>query len=173
MNTITIEIENKVGQLLDVLEKDIQRSRHVLLRLDQLRSLVIKRDDHGLSRILAEIKVESGNNKDNEIRRQLLRRDLAKAFECNLEQLTLTRLETRLTGEIKVQVSTVKESLQMVTEKLRKEYLSTAMLLCECARFNRMLLKNIFEFSQRGAVTYSPNGLAQPHGNAAFMNLQF
>jgi hypothetical protein len=173
MNTVTIEIENKVSQFLDVIEKEIQRSRHVLLRLEQLRSLVIKRDDDGLGRILSEIKAESGSYKDNEIKRQLLRRDLASFFGCRMDQMTLTKLQENLSGEIKDQVTELKENMQIVTQKLRKEHLSTAMLLAECARFNRMLLKNIFEFSQRGTVTYSPNGQTQRQGSSAFMNIQF
>lgn len=132
MNTISIEIENKVTQFLDVLKRDIQRSEDALLTLDQLRSSVIKRDDLALSKILARIKAQSNNNKDIDIKRQLLRRDLANALNCSCDQVTLTRLETELPGEIKTQVSSVKANLMMVTEKLRTEYFSTAMLLSEC-----------------------------------------
>lgn len=173
MNIVTIEIENKISQFLDIIEKEIQKSRHVLLRLEQLRSLVIKRDDQGLGKILAEIKVESGSYRDIEIKRQLLRRDLANFFRCRPDQVTLTKLQENSNGEIKDQVTDMKEKLKIITEKLRKEYLSTAMLLAECARFNRMLLKNIFQFSHRGSVTYSPNGQAQRQSSCAFMNLQF
>ena len=173
MKTVTIEIENKVDQFLAVIDGDIQLTRKTLARLDQLRSLVIKRDDAGLSKILSDIQAESGSYRDNELKKQSIRYELGMALGCRLEQVTLTMLEAELSGEKKAEVSRTKSCLQMLGEELKKEYSSTAMLLSECARFNRVLLKNIFEFSQRGMVTYNPKGSAERQGNSAFVNLQF
>ncbi|MHC4114594.1 MAG: hypothetical protein ACYSSL_04650 [Planctomycetota bacterium] len=173
MKTATTEIEDKVDQLLIVLDKDIQHIVENLSRLNDLRGLVVKRDDVSLYKLLESIKSESNSYKENELKRQSLREELAIASNCSLKQMTLSRLEAELSGEKKAEVAERKTKLQTLAEKLKKELLSTTMLLSDCARFNSMLLKSVFEFGQAGTITYSPKGSAERQTNSAFVNLQF
>jgi len=173
MKTVAIEIEDKVDQLLVVLDRDIQHIQENLLRLNELRGFVIKRDDASLRKLLESIQPESNNYKSNELKRRLLREELAIALDCSLEQMTLSRLEAELYEEKKAEVAERKTKLQTLTGKLKKEHLSTAMLLSDCARFNSMLLRSILKLGQAGTITYSPNGSADHQTNAAFVNLQF
>jgi hypothetical protein len=55
MKTAMIEIEDKVDQLLAVLDKDIQHIQDTLSTLNELRGLVIKRDDASLHKLLESI----------------------------------------------------------------------------------------------------------------------
>ncbi|MHC4122101.1 MAG: hypothetical protein ACYSSI_00890 [Planctomycetota bacterium] len=173
MKTATIEIEDKVEQLLIVLDKDIQQIIENLSRLNDLRGLVVKMDDVSLHKLLESIKSESNSYKDNESKRRLLREELAIASGCSLEQMTLSRLEAELSGEKKAEVAERKTKLQTLAEKLKKEHLRTTMLLSDCARFNKVLLKSILELGQAGTTTYSPKGSAERQTNSAFVNLQF
>lgn len=173
MKTTTVEIEDKVAQLLVVLDKDIQHIMENLSRLNELRGLIVKRDDVSLYRLLESIKSESNLYKENELKRKLLRKELAIASNCSLEQMTLSRLEAGLSGEKRAEIAGRKTKLQTIAEKFKKEYLSTTMLLSDCARFNSVLLKSVLEFGRSGAVTYSPKGLAKQQGSLAFVNLQF
>jgi len=173
MKAAAVVVEDKVEELLVVLDKDIQHIRESLLRLDELRGLVVKRDEAGLSKLLESIRVESDSYRSHELKRQSLRKELAAALDCNFEQMTLSRLETRLSEEKKTQVAERKNKLRSLIAELKKEHLSTAMLLSDCARFNRLLLKSIFDLGNTGTVYYNCNGAAKRQGDTAFVNLQF
>ena len=59
-----------------------------------------------------------------------------------------------------------------LTQELKREYLSTTLLLSECARFNNKLLKGIFDFGKNGAVYYNSNGATKRQTDMAFVNLK-
>jgi len=50
---------DKVDELLVILDKDTQQIQESLSRLNELRSLVIKRDDAALGKLLERIQYES------------------------------------------------------------------------------------------------------------------
>lgn len=173
MKTVATGIEDKVDELLVCLDTDIENIKESLSRLNDLRRLVVKRDDASLGKLLESIRAESDSYKKNELRRQSLRKELATALDCSIEQVTLSRLDTVLPEERKVQVAERKGKLQSLAEQLKKEHLSTALLLAECARFNRLLLKSIFDLGRTGMVYYGSDGSAKRQIDTAFMNLQF
>lgn len=167
------EIENKVDQLLFVLDKDIQQMEKSLSRLNEWRSLVVKRDDAGLGKLLEKIQSESDSYRCNELKRQSIRKELAIILGCSPNQITLSTLEAELAGEKKAQVAEKKATLRLLADQLKREHLSTSLLLSDCARFNGVLLKSVLEFGQGGAITYSPKGFAKRQAGPAFMSFQF
>jgi len=173
MKTATAEIEDKISELLVVLDKDIQHIQDSLSRLNELRSLVIKRNDADLGKLLESIQTESDGYRSHELKRQSIRKELANALDCNFEQVTLSGLEDVLPEEQKAQVATRKVQLRALTEELKKEHLSTVMLLSDCARFNRQLLKSVFDLGKMGVVYYNSRGSAKRGMTEAFVNLQF
>ena len=173
MKTVPVEIVEKIDRLLAVLDNDIRHMEETLSRLNELRALVIKRDDVSLRKLLENIQAEANNYRDNELKRRMLREELAVAFGCGIEQMTLSRLEAELSGEKKDEVARRKIKVQILAGRLKKEHLNTALLLSDCARFSRTLLKNIFELGSSGVMTYSPRGYAEHGTNRAFVNLQF
>ncbi len=164
---------DKIDELLAVLDKDIEHIKKSLLRLNELRSLVVKRDDVSLGKLLESIQTESDSYSANELERQSIREKLATALDCNVEQMTLSQLEEILQGEKKAQVAKRKAALRSLTKELKKEHLCTALLLSDCARFNRVLLKSIFDPGKTEAITYSSDGCKKRQANMAFVNLQF
>jgi hypothetical protein len=173
MKATAVEIEDKVDELLVILDKDAQYVQQSLLRLNELRSLVIKRDDAALGRLLRSIQPESDSYRSNELKRQLIRKELATALDCDLKQMTLSRLEEVLPEGKKTQVTERKDRLRLLTGELKTEYLSTTMLLSDCARFNSLLLKSIFDLGKTEMVYYNSNGAAKRQTDAAFVNLEF
>ena len=173
MKIRAINIEDKVDELLVVLDEDIENIQKNLSRLNELRSLVIKHDDAALSKLLEGIQAETGSNLRHELKRQWIRQELANALGHDIKQMTLSTLETDLPKEKQVQVTRRKAKLTSLIEKLKKEHLSTAMLLADCARFNRLLLKNVFQHANSGTVTYNPKGAAERQGGSAFVNLEY
>ncbi|HEW79680.1 MAG TPA: hypothetical protein ENH34_06945 [Phycisphaerales bacterium] len=173
MKEATIEIEDKIDELLTCLDKDIQHIQECSLQLNELRSLVVKRNDASLGKLLETIRVESDSYRSCESQRQSIREELAIAIGCNTRQMTLSRLEAVLPKEKKAQVAERKAKLRVLTEELKKEHLSTALLLSDCARFNSLLLKSIFDLGSTGIVCYNSNGATKRQDDTAFVNLSF
>jgi hypothetical protein len=155
---VAIEIENMVDEMLECLDVDIEHIQKNLSRLNELRSLVIKRDDASLQALLDCIQAESENYKENELKRQMLRKILADSLGCNVEKITLSMLGNLLSIIKRNRVSERKSQLKTLIENFKREYANTIILLSECARFNRMMIKNIFNPGRKGSVYYRANG---------------
>ncbi len=173
MNNAAIEIEDAVDKLLAVLDEDIRHIRESLSTLDDLRHSVIKRDDVSLRKLLEGARSESSGYRNNEAKRRLLREELAIVLDCAPGQMTLSRLETELSGEKKAHVAERKITLRTLIGKLRTEHVSTMMLLSDCARFNGMLLKSVLQLGGTGEITYSPQGSVQRRIDTVFVDSQF
>jgi len=173
MKATAISIEDKVDELLLVLDEDIRHIQQSLSRLNELRSLVIKRDDVALGKLLELIQGESEGYRSHELKRQSIRKELASALGFGLAQMTLSTLEASLPKGKKEQVTEKKAKLKSLIKELKKEHLSTALLLSDCARFNRMLLKGVFNLGNTRTVYYGSNGAAKQQSDMAFVNLQF
>ena len=167
------QVSKAIDKLLAILDKDIRHIEDSLVWLNELRSLVIKRNDADLSKLLQKIKVEADNYTANESERQLIRKKLADIFECDTEQMTLSALEDILPKEKKALITDRKIKLKELIEQLRKEHLSTALLLSDCARFNNLLFKTIFDIGKTEMVMYSPSGATKKHVDKSFVNLKF
>lgn len=173
MKAATIEIEEKVDELLVCLETDVRHMQESLSNLNELRALVIKRDDTALGKLLENIRAESNRYANHESSRQSMRKELAGILCCNFEQVTLSAIKAYLPQAKKEQVTQMQTELKALTGELKKEHLRTALLLSECARFNSLLLRSIFDLGQTGAVYYNSNGATKRQMDTAFMNLQF
>ena len=163
----------KIDELLSVLHKDIEHIEATLSRLEQLRTLVVKHNEKDLNRLLEKIRAETKSYKGNELKRQVLRKQLADEKGCSLERMTLSSLEMILSGTKKAELSETKSKLQSLTNQLKREHLRTALLLSECARFNRLLLKSVFDFVSPGDISYNSKGSARRQMDTAFVNMRF
>ena len=172
MKAATAPIEDKVDQLLVYLDRDARHIQESLQQLNEMRRLVIKRDEAALGRLLENIQGASDCYKDYELNRKSIRKELADRLGCNVEQITLSALESCLPEAKKDRVTQMKAKLRSLTAELKKEYLSTALLLSECARFNNMLLKGIFDLGKTESIHYKSNGETRRHIDTAFVNLQ-
>ncbi len=172
MKTV-IKLEDKIDEMLTVLDKDIQHMQENLSMLNELRSLVIKHDNAALGRLLESIQVSADSYAANEAKRDSIRLQLSEALGCSVEKVTLSRLETAVTKDRKIRITETKARLKSLAEELKKEYLGTAMLLSECARFNNLLLKSIFGFGKTGTTTYNSSGVAKRQADAALVNIKF
>ena len=157
------EIENYVDEMLDCLDVDIEHIRKNLSRLNEMRELVIKRDDVELRKLLDSIQGESDIYRENETRRLMLRKKIADSLGCGIENITLSKLANRLPENKRNRVIEKKEQLKSLVGNFKKEYAGTIVLVSECARFNKMLLRSIFNHGQTGSVYYGANGTVREH----------
>lgn len=173
MKTVVLDIEEKVDELLGCLEGDIEHMEDSLLTLDELRGFVIKQDKSALGKLLDKARNASTKYRIHERKRQKVRSELAKLLDCRGKDVTLSKLETVVSEEKKAFVVQTKIKLNTLTRKFLKEYSNTAMLLAECTRFNRLILKSIFNFGNADAVVYDADGTAKEQNQRAFMDMQF
>ena len=59
MKPVDIKIENKINELLCCLDKDCQYIEEMFSQLNELRKLIIKRDDAALGKMLETVKTKS------------------------------------------------------------------------------------------------------------------
>ena len=94
-----------------------------------MRSLVIRRDEQGLSRLLDTIQAEAAEYQRNESRRTTLRRKIADAFAGDPKQVTLSWLQSVLPPTKSSLLAERKTTLKALTDSLKTEYAKAAMLL--------------------------------------------
>ena len=171
MNEQTVDITDRIKELLNVLERDMGHIEYAVSKLNDLRGFVIKRDEKGLLQLLGEIQEETKDYQANEERRNIIRKELAGLFGCQLQELTLSVLKKRVSGAAAAAIAESQEKLKTMVGRLRVEYVSTAALLSECSRINSALLRIIFNRSRMGPACYDSNGLTTRESGAAFMNM--
>ncbi len=172
MNNTVVQIEDKVRELLDVLEKDIEHIEQNLSRLSELRALVVKRDNASLEELLNRIRADVQEYEANEMNRKLIREQLAGILGCECEQVTLSRLEEIVSQDNRAVIAQCKSRLSTLVKQLGAEHKSTMMLISDLSRFNKLLLDSIFDKSRLGGTTYNAGGSAQQHETAAFLSFQ-
>lgn len=173
MEATTSVAEEKLDELLGVLDRDIRHIRECLASLNELRSSVVRRDDASLGRLLDRIRLESDGYRANELKRQSIRKELAHILNCRFEQMTLSTLETVLPKETRAQISRRRAELRPLVNELKREHLSTMLLLSECARFNGLLLASILDLGKTEMLVYSPKGAASQQADNVFVNFHF
>lgn len=174
-------IESRIAALLEVLEADARHLASALSRLDLLRSLLIRRENAGLERLLGDIHQQADAYRAIEQKRQQLRRELALELGCTEGELTLSRLREELTRHacseaerrLAAAVADRQARLRSLAAQVRREHSLTALLLQEAARFNQSLWRVFLGSAGRGCTTYSPTGTACRDAGAALMSMQF
>jgi len=173
--------ESKITALLEVLDEDIRHLESALSRLELLRTLLIRRENAALELLLGDIQQQADAYRTIEQKRQQLRKDVARDLGCTEGELTLSRLRKELAGptcseaqrRCGAAVADRQTRLRSLAAQLRREHTLTALLLRDCARFNRSLLRVFLGSAGRGCATYTPTGAAQRDPGAALMSIQF
>lgn len=155
-----IELEVLVDELVVVLDKDIVQIELTLERLDSLRGAVIRRDEDGLRDLLELIQAEGTEYNSVEARREEIRGRLSIILGCDFEEMNLSALCSVLEGERERAIYSKREILVELTSKLRMEHTCTMILLRECSRLNKAMLKGMFGRGDE-SVTYTCRGNAQ------------
>lgn len=165
-------VETKVERLLAVLDEDVRHLETTLVQLDTLRGLLIKRDDATLDQLLGEIRGRTEAYTENEQLRQTLRADLGSALGCDAGRLTLSKLQSMLPQSQRAALALRQKKLRSLVAELKREYTLTVVLVSDCARFNRTLMRAFFGSGSQAGVIYSPSGQARQQTNATLMSLQ-
>jgi hypothetical protein len=171
MRAIRDDLEGLVDELAGVLEENIHQVKLTIVRLDELRGAVIKRDEAGLRALLTTIQDEGPEYNMVEMRREGIRKRLAGILGCRAEELNLSQICECLSEEKREAILSRQKELQVLARRLRVEHTSTRVLLMECRRFNNALLRGIFGEGGEG-VTYDKRGGASWECEGSTTNLR-
>jgi hypothetical protein len=174
MNISKVNQEKIIEQLLVYLEYDAQYLQNCLSYLDDLKKLVIKRDEASLRRLLEVIQAGMADHKKQESIRQQILDELAGCLDFDNRHVTLTVLEQSglLSLDKQTRITAQKAKLKTLVIKLKAEYEHTARFLTECSRFNSIVLKSIFALGKTGGISYNAAGAAKRHNEPAFVNMR-
>lgn len=172
-DALPMEVQARVTELLEVLDKEIQHVEATLLRLDALRTSLIKRDDGALEKLLADIHQLGETHAATEQRRERLRRDLAADLGWPQHDVTLSRLVNQLTEPSRTCLAQRQARLKVLIAQLKREHTLTTVLISDCASFNRSLLRAFFGPACKSGMTYSPSGTAKHPTGMSLLNMQF
>ncbi len=173
MESARAGIEQKIERLLGILDEDIRYVQRALSLLDELRAGLVKRDYAALSGLLEEIRRQADAQRTRDSERRSMREEFGAALGWEVGEVTLSRLEGTAPPGKREELSRRKTQLQSLTEELKKEHLKTAMLLSDCARFNRELLMSILESGKVGPITYGSDGTVCGSAHSVLVSMQF
>lgn len=159
---------DEVNAFMDAQTAYVQQT---LERLDALRAAVIRRDENALEELSGEVQHEAVRKAQYDRSMQLLRQKLAVLLDCPAEAVCLSRFCEHLPAEERQATASRQKQLQGLVRRLNNELCATDSLLRECARFNRVLLNNLFGNSQQ-AATYDARGVNRWSLQGSLMNMR-
>lgn len=151
------KIEVLIDELMDILDADSGQIESTLEHLDRLRSAVIKRDEESLKSLLDQVGRESDRYRIIEMKRQQIRKYIADLAGCDVETMNLSKICSLVDGQKAVAIAERQRNLHEMVEKLNVEHTCTTLLLRECSRLNKALLKGIVGGGDE-VVTYTARG---------------
>jgi hypothetical protein len=160
-----------VRALLAALDKDINHIRTSLDILERMRTYLIKRDEAGLTELLAEVRTINFHYYDHDTQRQRLRESLAQLLGRPTETVTLSQLENDLPVTWRQPLREKKLLMQGLVGQLQRQWQITGALLNDCARLNHHLFQSIFQPPAERVMTYGPGATRQPHTSGNIMNM--
>lgn len=171
MKTLSLEFDNYIDPLIEVLERDMEHIECSIEVLDQLRGMVIKRDDKSLNLLLEKVRIKTNKYATVENRRQTIRKELARIWGCDVSEMTLTKMIGILSPHRSKQMQETKNKLESLLERFKAEHLSTFKLLTECSRFNEVMLSALLN-GKRDESTYNRQGSMKWQSKQNIVNLQ-
>ncbi|HPD45822.1 MAG TPA: flagellar export chaperone FlgN [Anaerohalosphaeraceae bacterium] len=148
-------LEDYIKQLLGVLDEDAAHIQRTLEQLNALRAAIIKREEAALQELLDAVGEEGRHYRQVEMRRQRIC-DLIAGFTDGRRPINLSALCEMTDGPLREQIRTRQTELKKLVETLRMEHTCTMILLRECSRLNKMLLKGMLGRGE--TVTYTARG---------------
>ncbi|MBE0535197.1 MAG: hypothetical protein IH624_05960 [Phycisphaerae bacterium] len=156
-------LDKQIERLLEVLDEDAAHIRSTLEHLNALRAAIIKRDEVALGDLLEAVQNEGRHRLHAELRRQRICSDIAELTGTPAETVNLSRLCDMSTDGLRSRVQARQAELKQLVQTLRMEHTCTMILMRECSRLNKMLLKGLLGrggetvmYTARGSETWQP-----------------
>lgn len=146
-----------VKELIAILDEEIDLLNRKNAELDRLSAATMDRNDEEMVKLLVEMDQTHQAQAATDVKLDALRKAFADRLDRSLNQMRLADLIDALDEPDKLTVEYRRNQIVLLAEKLRRQYMTTAMVLRESARINQVLLEGLFPKAQP-VQTYDANG---------------
>lgn len=151
------KLREMAPELLSLLEEEIELLRVRTRQFDELYDAILHRRDERMESLLEAMTDAQHRQVDLDGKLQTLRTIFARALGVEENTIRLSRLIDWLDGTHATDLRNQREQIILLAERLKKKHLTTAVLLSESARINRMLLEGLLPKAD-SVTTYGTGG---------------
>ena len=160
-----------VDELVKMLDREIDLLDLRCIQLAGLSRASIDRDDEGMESLLAEIENTQFRQESTDRELHSLRRGLADLLGWPISQTRLGVLTGALSGDRRDAVADRRRQIVALIAQLRRQHMSTSLVVAESARINRMLLESLCPQS-RQVTTYGVRGESSWRGDSPLVDVE-
>lgn len=146
-----------LGDLTLILDEQIELVEQRLAHMHRLAGTILSRDEKAMEQLLGEMEQAQQTQALADVKLSAIRHNLARAAGLPPKDVSLSGLLPRLSSGQAAPIRRRRELILQLTGELRKQHLSTAILLCECSRVNRLMLDALLGGPQ-SVGTYQSDG---------------
>ena len=166
---------NKTGlvdQLLTVLDEEIDLLDLRRIQMEELHDLILHSDENRMECLLREIEEAQQRQFKADNTLASVRTALACLIGEPNGKIRLEQILPHLELPARRAVSEKRQELIRLAQKLREQHLTTAMLLIESLRVNRLLLEGMFP-KQEVLQTYDASGMRGWHKGPGLVDMEY
>jgi flagellar biosynthesis/type III secretory pathway chaperone len=146
--------------LLALLDEEITLLGLRTRQFDDLYEAILHRRDEQMESLLEEMTAAQHRQAELDEKLQAMRTLFARALQRPMREIRLSDLIGLLDGEPKTHLREKRQQIILLAERLKRKHVTTAILLGESARINRLFLESLLP--QTDAVTTYGTSGAKP-----------
>jgi len=171
MNALPDSALALVDELIKMLDREIDLLDVRCLQLAGLSRASIERDDEAMETLLAEIETTQLRQESTDRELDSLRRSLAGLLGWPVARTRLGALLEVLPDGRRDALAARRDRIAALVDQLRRQHMSTALVVAESARINRMLLESLSPQSRR-VTTYGVRGQTSWRPDAPLVDME-
>lgn len=157
MISVTAGISKAVDELTTVLDQEIELLELKRLQMANLYAAIVERDDAVMETLLEQMEHAQRHQEAVDARMAAIRAIMAKSMGAAPATVRLAMLVEMLPAEMSAAIAVRREKIVDLADRLRKQHMSTSLLLRECSRINRMMLEALLS-GPAALTTYGTGG---------------
>jgi len=158
MISLTPDIQSLIEQLLRIMDEEIALLDVRRRQMGLLAEAILDSDDDAMEKLLSQIEHAQQQQSAVDLRLSAIRNTIALALKMATDQMRLSWLIKQLPPQEAVEIEYRRQQIILLVSKFRRQHMTTAILLVESARINRMMLESIFPQGET-VETYDAGGV--------------
>lgn len=143
MKIPTTALEGLLPALLGLLEEEIELLGLRAKQFDDLYEAILHRRDEAMETLLEDMTRAQHHQAKLDEQLQAARTAIARALRRSTREIRLSELIDLLDGEPKTRLRDKRQQIILLSERLKRKHLTTAVLLRESARIHRRLIEGL------------------------------
>lgn len=144
-------------QLLVILDEQIALLHDRRGQLEQLTEAALARDEQAMESLVTEIERSGQQQSLTDVKLRAIRANIARTLKVKAADLRLAVVATMLPPADGAALDLRRNQVMQLCGQLRRQHLTTSVVLQECSRVNRLLLMALTG-QEEGPATYGQGG---------------